>query len=701
MPIDFRNLGGGGSGGGAALSTLPINALSPTYNTPNNGVTPATTQIQAIHDASANKESYFPAGRYLLTGSGLFTRVSGAKMKGAGMWATTFVADLLMPYMMQPGGFAADLVFEDMGFESQDGTGFMAALSGNFGSRITFRRCRFHNFARALQFQAMTGITIEDCLFTNPGGATGDGIYTSGECRDIKILRNTFWYVHNAILMTGNAPQITDTVEIEGNYFDLGWWLLTPLASGSGASVSYTATVLTDSSKDFTVLLPSTTSFTYYVRVMKTRRTGSGTGVTYPYATNSLVDTGANFVTSGVLKGEIVRVGTGPGAKFGVVSAVESETVLYVEQWLSDADRTPTQYPNAGTAYTVYAVYMGAVLSRTTTTVTVADFYDLTGLRVTPTATTYYELTSHSGYCFNAESGVRNIRVVNNTFRRGWSDQCSIFGDRFQVIANFIEYGQDMGITVQPPTASTGYSTIVGNRIHHQGTGGIFLGGSYTMVSGNIITESTWTTTDPTVIAGIICYQVRNSIMNNIIDGNLNPQSRMGICVTSNDSAFPATDNMICNNELRGHTFADIRLAPTGSGTMSGTHLDFNRTYSTTKISPGFQVLGVNYDVNQPEDGISVSPTNGYGFNGATGPYGGMWASGTSLIFRTLAAGATAFFQDTVGAGAPVAVGPFGANGVTPVGKQTLGNAATDLASVITLANNLRAMAIADGLGQT
>lgn len=45
--------------------------------------------------------------------------------------------------------------------------------------------------------------------------------------------------------------------------------------------------------------------------------------------------------------------------------------------------------------------------------------------------------------------------------------------------------------------------------------------------------------------------------------------------------------------------------------------------------------------------------------------------------------------------------GNFGANGATPVGKQTLGAAATDPASTQTLANNLRSALIALGLGQT
>lgn len=45
--------------------------------------------------------------------------------------------------------------------------------------------------------------------------------------------------------------------------------------------------------------------------------------------------------------------------------------------------------------------------------------------------------------------------------------------------------------------------------------------------------------------------------------------------------------------------------------------------------------------------------------------------------------------------------GAFGANGATPVGKRTLGAAATDPASTQALANNLRQALIDLGLGQT
>lgn len=57
--------------------------------------------------------------------------------------------------------------------------------------------------------------------------------------------------------------------------------------------------------------------------------------------------------------------------------------------------------------------------------------------------------------------------------------------------------------------------------------------------------------------------------------------------------------------------------------------------------------------------------------------------------------------QVTVGAGGLAVAGPFGANGATAVGKQTLGAAATDAATTQTLANNLRSALIAIGLGQT
>lgn len=71
--------------------------------------------------------------------------------------------------------------------------------------------------------------------------------------------------------------------------------------------------------------------------------------------------------------------------------------------------------------------------------------------------------------------------------------------------------------------------------------------------------------------------------------------------------------------------------------------------------------------------------------------------SGDSLVFRT-GAGVTALTLN--GSQTAAFAAAFACNGATPQTKATLGVAATDLASVIVLANNLRTALINNGIGQ-
>lgn len=82
-------------------------------------------------------------------------------------------------------------------------------------------------------------------------------------------------------------------------------------------------------------------------------------------------------------------------------------------------------------------------------------------------------------------------------------------------------------------------------------------------------------------------------------------------------------------------------------------------------------------------------------------------ANNTAVRAFSAAAGAGIFFQNSAGTvtwsfitvlGLTVTAG-FGCNGKTPQTAFALGAAATDLATVITLANNLRTMAINNGMG--
>lgn len=92
------------------------------------------------------------------------------------------------------------------------------------------------------------------------------------------------------------------------------------------------------------------------------------------------------------------------------------------------------------------------------------------------------------------------------------------------------------------------------------------------------------------------------------------------------------------------------------------------------------------------------------GWRTVMGPDGSVgFADGTNAVdvFFFRAGAQTLAVQGRLSVSDYLAVtGAFGANGATPRTKHTLGAAATDLASVIALANNLRTMAINNGMGQ-
>lgn len=75
-------------------------------------------------------------------------------------------------------------------------------------------------------------------------------------------------------------------------------------------------------------------------------------------------------------------------------------------------------------------------------------------------------------------------------------------------------------------------------------------------------------------------------------------------------------------------------------------------------------------------------------------------AAAINYTIYDVVAGSPRMSIDGVSGGVSFSNG-FGCNGVPPQLKATLGSAATDLATVITLANNLRAALIANGIGTT
>jgi hypothetical protein len=189
------------------------------------------------------------------------------------------------------------------------------------------------------------------------------------------------------------------------------------------------SSILTDSTASFP-------SIAQYSTLRLTHQKAAGT-ITKA-AQTSLTDTNTivPFDQLGLVAGDIVRA-DGAQARFAVVTGVESGTTVRVEEWLDDTTRQPTAPPASGAIYQLFHIFLGRITQNTLTVITVERWRDLDGAtfsaatlnpkNTTQQPLTYEVLPDHPNYLLSAEANAQDVSVLNNVFRRGWSDQCSIW----------------------------------------------------------------------------------------------------------------------------------------------------------------------------------------------------------------------------------------------------------------------------------
>lgn len=563
-------------------TTSPVRMVFPQWwGAVADGTTDCTAAINASQASLSSNGGVvmFPPGSYLVSGSGIVLTKSKIILRGTGMFSSTITATTSMSAMVQHTALLENLAFEDLGF---NGGGTVTAIISLFRDftrgQVRISRCRFWQAGTAgVGLSGNVGARIEDCLFHAPANGTMRGINIQFGIRDVEIIRNRFLYLYEGIILdtgstTSQTEQVAERIFINDNYFDAGWWHLTARASGSGGTVTYSSTVLTDTGASFSGIGSSDT-----LRVMPVRQTGTGT-----FTRTRLTDLSATFSTNLVRQGDIVRA----GSAFGIVASVQSETILWVEEWLSNSDRQPITMPTTGTSYTVYGIQLGRISSSTSTTITVDRFHDLDGATVTPANSTLYEvLYTHPNYPINIEYSARKITIARNILRRGWSDQISVFGYEVQIIDNQIEDGQDMGIT------SNGQHNIMsGNRIKHQGAGGIYCSSDDSVIANNVIIDSTWQNSTNVNSLGDIMLDAanRNTVIGNHCEraNSSQPQSRFGITSSSTSDG-----NMLIGNICRGHATTGIQLYQSG---VTNTKLKGNTSSVTYASGAAIEILTAN-----------------------------------------------------------------------------------------------------------
>lgn len=527
--------------------------------------------IRALPEAGGTVQ--FPPGVFAIGDKGIVISRSNVTLQGSGRNESVLRRIGSGPLLQSAASASVQhhLCVEGLGFQGdrssrESENTASIALYGEHISNVRFSQCRFVNSpAVAIAMSSVQHAVIEECAFESTGDARGTAINLSRSCGDITITRSSFRYLRDGIVVdTGNTKKPAEypmrKLVVTGNQFDLGWWLIKETSANEGDSVSYTANALRDTNANFKNLQRDARQ---NIRVLSVKQTGRAR-----FSTAALDDSEAHFISNGVKAGHLVRA----AGVFAVATSVPSETSVMVESWLSRDDYQPVTPPPAGTTYTAYGILLGQVRDFSSTTVTTTRWWDFDGNSVTPPAGARYEILLHRpNYALHVEAGTQDTTVSNNTFKRGWSDQVSIWGDNAVIADNVIEDGEDMGITLH----GRGHR-VTGNRISHQGAGGIWMTADDSVVEKNHITDSQWVNNFNDNWLGdiIIDDGNRNTIAANLCERLSSVLAHNGIVIAARKAG--STGNIIKGNVSRGHLKAGIRFTREGDARVSHTVLEDN-----------------------------------------------------------------------------------------------------------------------------
>lgn len=475
----------------ATKTAKAVRDLIPTVSARDYGAkgdgTDQTTALNNALTALHNRGGGFLdiSGDIVLSGTGILSRSQNIIITGRPGTRIRPAAGMTGPLFQTSASFLRTrLAFSGITFDLDNRASQGVSINGDhITGQPYFYDCHFRNIGSngtGILFANTVSPVVEKCTFRNPGAPSGAGITFFRGGRDITVRDCEFHYMRDGLTIAGgtvrgSAPQIRG-VSITGCVFEGGWWLLKTRLAGTG---TYTATSLTETGTTFTgrgIAALDT------VRAMVLRQ--SGTTTTGSGQQTQLFDTAAQFVTNGVKAGHIIR----SAGKWAVVLSVESATKLWHEGW-QDNDTYETAYPPAvGSTYTIHEPILGRVTAIADGSLTIQHWHTLDGTVTTPANGTPYEvLVTKGNYPLHTEYGSYNVHVSDNIFRRGWSDQCSIYSNGATIFGNLITDGQDMGITLQGRNC-----TVYGNIIRHQGAGCIWVEESGHTVHDNELFDAPW-----------------------------------------------------------------------------------------------------------------------------------------------------------------------------------------------------------------
>lgn len=506
---------------------------------------------------AAGKIIYLPPGTYSIDGGPLYYSVPKVHIRGAGRDATVLKMTGAY-YLIQSYAGAGHLTLEDLTLDAS-GAGFDAIHIDGSGAAAggVIRNVRIINAraGNAIYLSGAKGWTLENVEVEGDGSATsGSCLSIVGGSSDIRVQGGRCRWSYNGIF-----GDYASNVEISGVTMDGGWWFWPTYVSRSGAGVTYTSTTMVDTSHPtWTAAAASDT-----IRALPARSSGTASAI----GASTLTGNG-NFVSDGVEPGDLVRIGSSEG----VVSKVNSTTLLTVEEWLATASLAKL-VPAAG-AYTVHQVVVGRITGApgAGNTVTVESWRIMNSGATWSalTAGTLYEIAKpHPNYqglkCMNTCTG---WNIHNNTFLRSWSDQLSYQGSRGILADNFIRDGQDTGITTgDEGAAAATYNSVRGNVIVHQGAAGGAECGTDNEWSDNYILDPGWVLSNSGTGISTTTGAVRNRFVNTSVLRRSSSTALMFYGITDGGGASTVADaNRWLGGMSRGAATADITATNLGAG---------------------------------------------------------------------------------------------------------------------------------------